>query len=220
LKSISVSWSSEVQDDEAVQSLAAIVGVITSLYYSRWPWGLISPIIGLRPFGNWVIPALEEGSDYSSFDWYVETATDPASDGVDAERFLELVEQEPWQQDSRHYDFSVVSGPLRLEGMPEAVPLACRPGIATVISTDWVREYDSPEAQRLALRRLSMFGIGRAMGLEPHTGDSPVCAMRSFHGRTDLLAKALEEHSHSVVYCDEHLSALLSTLLSGRAPLN
>lgn len=220
MKSISVSWSSEVQDDEAVQSLAAIVGVITSLYYTRWPWGLISPIIGLRPFGNWVIPSLEEGSDYSSFEWYLDQSLDSESGWLDADRFLELVENEPWQQGAHHYDFSVVHGPLRQRGVPEPVPLAYRPGVATVVSTDWVRGFDSPEGQRLALRRLSMFGIGRAMGLAPHDNDFPVCAMRSFHGRADLLSKALEEHSRSVVYCEDHLAELLSIFLSGRSPLN
>ncbi|NPV06394.1 MAG: hypothetical protein HPY83_00350 [Anaerolineae bacterium] len=220
MKSISVSWSSEVQDDEAVQSLAAIVGVITSLYYTRWPWGLISPIVGLRPFGNWVIPALQEGSDYSSFDWYVESSLDPSSDAVDADRFLELVEHEPWQRESSHYDFSVVRRPLRRAECSEPVPLACRPGVAAVVSTDWVRGFGSLEGQRLALRRLSMYGIGRAMGLQPHDDDATLCAMRSFHGRADLLSKAMDEHAQSVIYCEDHLSDLLSTLLSGRSPLN
>ncbi len=220
MKSISVSWSSEVQDEEAVQCLASIVGVITSVYYTRWPWGLISPIVGLRPFGNWVIPALPEGSPYSSFDWYVETARDEGQAAIDADRFLELVVNEPWQQESGHYDFSLVHGPLRGSQSPEPLPLAVHPGVAVVISADWVRSLEAVEMRQQVLQRLSFHGIGRAFGLRAHPSDGPLCAMRTFAGSTDLLAKTMEEQAGSTIYCDEHVRELLGTLLAGRNPMN
>lgn len=207
-------------DDDAVQSLAAIVGVITSLYYTRWPWGLISPIVGLRPYGSWVIPALEEGAPYSSFDWYVETAMMAGSDAVDADRFLNLVEGEPWQQESHHFDFSLIRRPLRREGSAEALPLAARPGVAAVVSSDWVRGFEGPTSQRLVLRRLSLHGIGLAFGLEPHHQGGPVCAMRGFSGPDEFLQQAQEEAAQGAVYCQDHLTQVLSTFLAGRGPLN
>lgn len=216
-----MSWSSEVVDDDAVRSLAAIVGVVTSLYYTRWPWGLISPIVGLRPFGNWVIPALTEGSPYSSFDWYVEASMIPGSDAVDADRFLNLVEAEPWQQDAHHYDFSLIRRPLRREGSPESLPVAARPGIAAVISSDWIRGFEGVVSQRRVLRRLSLHGIGLAFGLEPHQqGDGDICAMRGFSSPTDFLRQAELEEKTGSVYCEGHLTQVLSLLLAGRAPLN
>lgn len=220
LKSISVSWSSELVDNDAVQSLAAIVGVITSLYYTRWPWGMIAPIVGLQPFGNWVIPALPEGAPYSSFDWYVETSMSPGSDSVDADRFLNLVEAEPWQQESHHFDFSLVRRPLWRAGSTEDLPVASRPGMAAVISSDWIRGFQGAASQALALRRLSLHGIGLAMGLEPHQDDGIVCAMRSFTGRADFLRQAQEEAGGKTIYCERHLTQVLSTFLAGRAPLN
>lgn len=216
-----MSWSSEVVDDDAVQSLASIVGVITSLYYTRWPWGLISPIVDLRPFGNWVIPALSEGSPYSSFDWYVETSMMPGTDAVDADRFLNLVEGEPWQQESHHYDFSLIRRPLRREGSLETLPVAARPGVAAVISSDWVRGFEGPVNQRLVLRRLSLHGIGLALGLDPHLEEeAPVCAMRESSGPDHFLHQAKEEEAASTIYCRDHATQVLSTLLAGRAPLN
>ncbi|MGQ9555577.1 MAG: hypothetical protein ACUVWR_15865 [Anaerolineae bacterium] len=221
MKSISVSWASGVEDEEAVQCLTAIVDVITYLYHRHWPMGLIVPIVGLRPFGSWVIPALPEGSPYSSFDWYVESAYNEDWQAMDAERFLSLVEAEPWQQESHHYDFSVVHLPLRLGNSPNHLGLASRPNIASVVSADWARFYDSIEMQRLALRRLAFQGIGLAFGLEPHnTREAPICALRLVVGHNEFLAKALEEHKAGIVYCDEHLRALLGKLLSGREPLN
>jgi len=210
-----------VVDDDAVQSLAAIVGLITSLYYTRWPWGLISPIVGLRPFGNWVIPALPEGSPYSSFDWYVETSMIPGSDAVDVDRFLNLVEGEPWQQDAHHFDFSLIRRPLRRDGSPEALPLAARPGIAAVISSDWVRGFEGPVSQRLVLKRLSLHGIGLALGLEPHRhDDEAICAMRPITSPGDFLRHALVDEQSGGIYCEDHLTQVLSTFLAGRAPLN
>lgn len=220
MKSISVCWSSDVQNEEAVQALAAIVGVITSLYHTRWPWGLIAPAVGVRPYGNWVIPALTEGEPYSSFEWYLDNSYSTAWQALNAERFLDLVVEEPWQQGSHHYDFSLVHLPLRREESPEHLPLASRPGIATVISADWVRFYESIEMQHLALRRLAFYGLGLAVGLEPHPMDASACAMRQFAGHADLLSKALDEHKHNVVYCDDHLQELLGIVLSGRGPLN
>jgi hypothetical protein len=214
-----MSWASGVQDDEAVQCLSAVVGVISSLYYTRWPWGLISPMVGLRTFGSWVIPALPESSPYSSFDWYVAASYDDEKEAIDSDRFLELVVNEPWQQDDHHFDFSVVDRALVTAA---GVPLACasRPGIATVVSAEWVRGVGGPQAQRLALRRLAAHGMGLAFGLELHPGHGPVCAMRSFAGRDDLLLLAGEEWDASVIYCDEHYRALLSVLYNGREPLN
>jgi len=209
-----------VVDDDAVQSLTAIVGVITSLYYKRWPWGLISPIVGLRPYGNWVVPALEEGSPYSSFDWYVESSMLPGSDAVDPDRFLSLVEAEPWQQESHHFDFSLIRRPLRREGASEDVPVASRPGVAAVITSDWIRGFEGPNRQRLALRRLSLYGIGLAMGLEPHLNDATICAMRAFNGPAHFLRQAKEEQASGTIYCQDHLTQVLSTFLAGRAPLN
>lgn len=220
MKSISVSWSSNVKEEEAVQGLAAIAGVITALYHTRWPLGLISPIVSLHPFGNWVIPALEVGSPYSSFDWYVNNAFEEDWEAIDEDRFLNLVEDEPWQQHDHHYDFSMVHLPLRSDSSPEPLALASRPGVATVISLDWVRWYRSLEMQRLAIRRLSCFGIGRAFDLEPHTDDESLCAMRSFAGHDDLLSKAVEEHREGVIYCDDHFRHLLGILLSGRQSLS
>jgi len=220
LKSISVCWSSQVQDEEAVQCLAAVVGIVTYLYHTRWPWGIISPIVDVRPFGNWVIPAMEQGSPYSSFEWYVDTAYREDWQAMDAEHFLRLVEEEPWQQGSHHFDFSIAHLPLRRESSSSHLPLAVLPGIAGVVSVDWVRFYGNVEAQRLALRRVALYAMGRTFGLEPHSGDEPLCAMRSFVGHSDLMTKAVEEHKAQAIYCDDCVGRLLGILLSGRGPLN
>lgn len=215
-----MAWASGVQDDEAVQSLSAIVGIITSLYYSRWPWGLLSPIVGLRPFGSWVIPDLPEGGPYSSFNWYAESAFDEEAGAIDADRFLDLVEHEPWQKESKHYDFSLVHVPLRYAGRADDTGLAWRRGLAAVVSVDWARAFSGVANQQMALRRLAYHGMGLAFGLDPHLGEETVCAMRPFDGRADLLAKAQEERQSGVIYCDCHERALLGILLSGREPLN
>ncbi|MHB0875261.1 MAG: hypothetical protein ACYC5O_04345 [Anaerolineae bacterium] len=220
MKSISMSWASGVQDDEAVQCLSAVVGVISSLYYTHWPWGLISPLVGLRTFGSWVIPALPEGSPYSSFDWYVAASYDEEKQAIDGDRFLDLVVNEPWQQEDHHFDFSVVDQTLAASATGEPLPLASRKGTAAVVSVEWVRRSGGPGEQRLALRRLAAQGIGMAFGLEPHQAREPKCAMRAFTTADELVALASEEWDASTIYCDEHYRALLSVLYNGREPLN
>ena len=220
MKNISVSWASGVENEEAVHCLAAVVGVITSFYYSRWPWGLIAPIVGLRPFGNWVIPALPEGHPYSSFDWYVDAAFDQSWQALDAERFLDLVVQEPWQHAEHHYDFSLVHVPVRRGDSTDHLAMAARLGTAAVISADWARFYDTVQAQRLTLRRMAYQGIGLAFGLRPHVDQAVPCAMRLARDHGAFLDHTVEEHRAGTVYCDEHQRDLLSILLSGRGPLN
>jgi hypothetical protein len=220
LKSLSVSWSSGVKDEEAVQSLAAIVGAISELYRRRWRLGMFEPLIGVRPFGNWVIPAWPEGSPYSSFDWYVQNAFDKEWQAVDGTRFLDLVEDEPWQQAEHHYDFSLLHLPIRQADSADPLPYVSRPGVAVAISTDWVRHYEDAQVQRLVLRRLTFFGLGLAFDLTPHEEGEVLCAMRPFRAHADLLIRALEEHRHRVIYCEEHERELLGILLSGRQPLN
>lgn len=220
MKSISISWASGVQDDEAVQCLSAVVGVISSLYYSRWPWGLISPLVGMRTFGSWVIPALPEGSPYSSFDWYVAASYHEDRKAVDCERFLDLVVNEPWQQENHHFDFSVVDRPLIVPASSETLAVASRKGTAAVVSVEWVRHYAGASSQRLVLRRLASHAMGLAFGLDPHAAGGPLCAMRPFASAERLLALAGEEWDAGSIYCADHQRDLLSVLYSGREPLN
>jgi hypothetical protein len=220
LKGISVTWSSGIQDEEAVQSLAATVGLITSLYHSKWPWGIIEPLVALRPFGSWVIPALPEGSPYASFDWYVESSLDQAQQAVESETFLDAIEAEPWQQEDHHFDLSLIHLPLRASASPDELPFAARPGLAAVISADWLRAYGNVEKERLTLRRLCFHALGSALGLDAHASSSPPCAMRPFRDREQLWTLAEEEHGARTIFCDRHYRDMLSILLSGRGPLS
>jgi hypothetical protein len=176
--------------------------------------------VGVRPFGSWAIPSLPEGSPYASFDWYLETAFDQEWQALDAERFLELVTQEPWQQESHHFDFSVAHLPIRRRESPDHLAMAARLGTAAVVSADWARFYDSVQMQRLALRRMAFQGMGLAIGLRPHREQGEPCAMRLALDHDEFLTRALEEHRLGAIYCDQHERDLLGILLGGREPLN
>jgi hypothetical protein len=220
LKSISIAWSSGVQDEEAVQSLAAVVGMFTALYHRKWPMGILEPLVSLRPFGNWVIPALPEGHPYSSFEWYVESAAQPGQEALDGEQLLDIIEREPWQQQDHHYDLCLVHLPIWSGAADGEMPFVVRPGVAGVISADWLRAYGEVGQERLALRRLCFHAMGLVMGLAPHFDQRSTCAMRPFSGREELLRLAEEEHESKAVFCDEHYTEMLSLLLNGRGPLN
>jgi len=210
-------WSEDVRDIEAGVAVHTVQELISGLYRCHWPLGLISPPVGLRAFGTWVLEGAPEESPYWGTQWYIEQSYEPSVDKIVGSRFLSLVEAEPWQQDDPHYDVALVAQDLiasddALASAPDSFVLgAMVPGMAAVISIHRLRRILGIHEWQLALRRLVLHFFGHVIGLPAGRdagSDAPhhcfnLCVMRDARDARELVRLAMEEEEAEVTFCRE-----------------
>ena len=167
---ISITWTQDVEDSEA-RILVYTVTHLVAQVGKRMPfWFQFQALPPIRPFGDWVILMMPRGAAYSSVDWYLEHSQSPDGTRVDGPAYLRLVEMEPWQSSTPHFDMALVAKDLRDERGQSVLSLS-RAGLATVASVYHLRRFDSDDERILRLGRLVAHSLGRAFGI-PLTGRS------------------------------------------------
>ena len=195
---ISLTWADGISEGDARISVQTIAGGITRVGERVGPWFRSQALPTIRPFGDWVILAMPRGSAYSSLDWYLNHCRTPGGNRLDGPAYLRLVQLEPWQSSTPHFDVALVSQDLADSG-GESVLNVALPGLAAVASVYHLRRLDSQEAQDLGLRHLVAHVFGRAVGipLPARSGDEAGycthrCAMRPCTKLEEMLEYSAE----------------------------
>jgi len=209
---ISITWTKDISESEAKVLIHTVAEMVIRVGERVGPWFQSQTLPSVRPFGNWVIPAMPGGSTYSSVDWYLERCRTPDGKRIDGPAYLRLVEMEPWQSATPHFDVALVARELvNAEG--ESVLNVALPGLAAVASAHHVRRLGSQEARVLGLRHLIAHTLGRAVGVPLPTRSTGVtygadglycanlCAMRPCLSLRDLLEYGMEGVSQPSLYC-------------------
>ena len=195
---VSLTWTAGIDEAEARILAQTIAGAVARVGERIGLWFQSQALPTLRPFGDWVIPAMPQGSAYSSLDWYLGHCRAPDGDALDGPAYLRLVQVEPWQSSTPHLDVVLVSQDL-IDSGGESVLNVALPGLAAVASLHHLRQLGSPEAQDLGLRHLVAHVFGRAVGIPllPRAGDEGQycanrCAMRPCTQLRELLEYSAE----------------------------
>jgi hypothetical protein len=229
---ISLMWSEGVSDAEAEVFSRTVHQTLHWLYFRR-PDAFFDPPIGVRSFGNWVIPAMVGRASYWGTQWYVDSAYDRDLGRVIAPVFLELVRREPWQQTDPHLDLALLDEDLTDFPAPMARHRpghyslgASFPGQAAVMSVYRLRELESEAQQRLALARLVRHHLGHVLAIPPFERRERVlrrglemhctnpCVMRHPERAAQLLAMAEEESRLPWHFCELCTAALHSVVVA------
>jgi hypothetical protein len=193
---ISLTWTEGISDREAKILIHTVAEMVIRIGERVGPWFQSYALPTVRPFGDWVILATPRGSAYSSVDWYLNHCHTPDSKHIDGPAYLRLVEMEPWQSSTPHFDVALVADDL-----------------ADVASTHHVRRLGSPEAQMLGLRHLAAHTLGRAVGIPLPTRSTSVryhgddlyctnlCVMRPCTRLHHLLEYGMEGAKQLNLYC-------------------
>ncbi len=222
---VSLTWTAGISEVEARILAQTIAGVVTRVgeRIGLWLQSQALPII--RPYGDWIIPAMPHGSAYSSLDWYLAHCRTPDGEHLDGPAYLQLVQIEPWQSSTPHLDVALVSQDL-VDSEGESVLNVALPGLAAVASLHHLRGLDSQAAQDLGLRHLVAHVFGRAVGipLAPRAGDEGQyctnrCAMRPCTQLRELLEYSAEGDP-SRPYCQTCERELTAVLVGSYFGLN
>jgi hypothetical protein len=237
-KSISVTWSAGISEQESDILTRTVEQVLKHLYL-RDPMALIDPPLYVRVYGNWIIPALVPSQSYWGCQWYVDSAYDDDLRRVIAPTYLQLMEHEPWQRMDPHFDLALLDQDLtdfpaaaaRL--VPERYTLgASFPGSVAVMSVYRLRALADEAVRNLALERLVRHHLGHALGipgfgrhadvtrlgLETHcTGP---CVMRHAGTVEELVALAMQEAESGWAYCPACTSDLRTEAVRQSRPWN
>jgi len=197
---ISITWTEDIEDGEA-RVLVYTVSHLVAQVGKRLPfWFQFQALPQIRPFGDWVILMMPRGSAYSSVDWYLGRSRTADGRRIDGPAYLRLVELEPWQSSTPHFDVALVGQDLS-DGQGRSVLTLARAGLAAVASVHQLRRYGSEEERIVRLSRLVAHCLGRALGVPlanraagavVHLGEDVFCAnecaMRAATSFDDLVA--------------------------------
>ena len=222
---ISLTWTAGISEVEARILAQTIAGAVARVSRGMGPWLQSQALPTIRPFGDWVIPAMPHGSAYSSLEWYLGHCRAPDGERLDGPAYLRLVQVEPWQSSTPHLDVALVSQDL-IDSEGESVLNVALPGLAVVASLHHLRGLDSQDAQDAGLRHLVAHVFGRAVGipLPPRAGDEGQycanrCAMRSCTQLNELLEYSAEGDP-SRPYCQACERDLAAVLIGSYFGLN
>jgi hypothetical protein len=222
---ISLTWTAGIDEVEARILAQTIAGAVTRVGERIGLWFQSQALPTIRPFGDWVIPAMPHGSAYSSLDWYLGHCRTPDGNGLDGPAYLRLVQVEPWQSSTPHLDVVLVGQELTDAG-GESVLNVALPGLAAVASLHHLRRLGSQEVRDLGLRHLIAHVFGRAAGipLPPRAGGEGQfctnrCAMRPCTQLAELLRYSAEGDP-SRPYCQACERDLAAVLVGSYFGLN
>jgi len=235
MKSISLVWTDTVDDLEVRFGLAAVQEIVNSLQVIGFRRGLFQAAPTVNVFGNWVIPALPQGSDYSSLQWYVDNSYDHERGRIIGSKLLDLILNEPWQRSGAHYDVMMIGDNLvpSTENRPEYEALALSlPGCVTVVSMAPLHRINDERARLFVVRRVvghqlgHLFGIPRAerpgiVSQPPGERHCPnLCAMRDADDLDTLVSMTMEELEAHVLLCADCWQDLLQIMVDSYHGMN
>ena len=216
LKPVSIMWAEGVTEAEARTAVQTVRELLKVIYQVALKSGVAIGPTAIRPFGTWIIPSIKHGDPYWGTHWYIDTAFDAVRGQVVAGRFLELVRQEPFQQQNPHFDVAILDLALTDESGPALASVL--PGKATVISVHQLRAELTDEAPQLeALKRLVVHNFGHVLRLDDC--DQP-CVMRHADTVEELLERMAEQAASHVLFCPACRAKLLRTVMLPRMGLN
>jgi hypothetical protein len=207
MRSISLTWTDEITENEAVVYVSAVHEALKAAWSHLPSEGNLVPFPQITPFGNWILDGANPEIDYYSFEWYQEKATDPHTGHLRGDKFLYLVRNEPWQQDTPHYDLSMVHQPLLDQSGHPVLGLADR-GRAAVISVHSIRDLKDTWQRLLLLQRLVAHFVGQAFAIpipeiRKRAHCTNICAMRPATSLAMLLAYSEQETTTESLYCKQ-----------------
>jgi hypothetical protein len=169
---ISITWSEGVTESESKILIYIVAQTIARVGQSIGPWFHSQVLPSIRPFGDWVILEMPRQSAYSSLSWYLDRCRTSDGQHVDGPAYLRLVELEPWQSTTPHFDVALLHEDLVNTEDQSELNIAL-PGLAAVASIYHVRRLASQEARVLGLRHLAAHTLGRAVGVPSPTRATP-----------------------------------------------
>jgi hypothetical protein len=220
---ISLTWTENVSDNQAKVLVYTVSEIMIRVGERVGTWFQSQVLPTIRPFGDWTIPMMPHGSAYSSVGWYLDHVRTPDGKSIDGSAYLRLVELEPWQSSTPHFDLALIAEEL-VDAEGQSVLNVALPGLASVASTYHVQRLGSQEAQILGLRHLVAHALGRAVGIPLPARSTNVtsqgndlyctnlCAMRPCIHLRHLLEYGMEGANQPSLLCDvcEHeLDAIL-----------
>ncbi len=222
---ISLTWSQDVEEGEA-HVLVYTVSYLVAQLGKRMPfWFQFQALPQIRPFGDWVILMMPQGSAYSSMDWYMKHSVTPDDKAIDGAAYLRLVEMEPWQSSTPHFDLALVGRDLN-DAQGRSVLSVVRAGIAAVVSVRQLRSLFDKEERIVKLSHLVAHNFGRVVGIPlaerktglQHVGDSiyctHLCAMRPIMTLDDLVELSEQIRGRWSFYCDVCQSEMEAVFVS------
>jgi hypothetical protein len=207
MRSISLTWTDEIDDDEAIVFVGTVQKAIQIAWEQLPREGTLVPPPELRPFGNWVLENADPEMDYASFQWYLDSAIDRETGSLRTDRFLELVLREPWQQRAPHYDLSLVHMPLQ-DGQGHFISGLAVRGRAAILSVHCLRSLQDNWLALIVLRRLTMHYVGQMLAVPiPDVRGTmdcqAVCVMRPADTLARLIAYSEQEINAGTSYCEQ-----------------
>jgi len=228
---ISLTWTEGISDGEAKVLIHTVAEVVTRMDKRVGLWFQSQAVPSVRLFGDWVILMMPRGSAYSSVDWYLDRCHSVDSQCIDGPAYLRLVELEPWQSSTPHFDVALIDQDVT-DAEGQSVLNLALPGLATVASAYYVRRLGSEEARVLGLRHLVAHALGRTLGIPLPTRSTHVavhgddlycanrCAMRPCIHLHDLLEYGMEGAGQPSLYCDACERDLEAVLIGSHYGLN
>ncbi len=207
MRPFSLTWSNEINENEALVFVSTVNEAIRIAWEKLPPGGKLVPPPVIRPFGDWSLEGVDPEIDYANFQWYQDQTLDQETGNLRVDQFLDLILREPWQQESPHYDLSLLHQPLSDSSTHYTLGMAAR-GRAAVFSAHPVRELSSTWYQLMLLRRLTAHYVGQVLAVpiweerrQAHCTN--LCAMRPAKGLASLIALAEQETNAEILYCEQ-----------------
>jgi len=227
LQFFSITWTDRIPDNEAVMILREVHAALRqALKYMPDPDPVsLVTLPEVKPFGYWVLQDSAPGQPYGSAKWYMERSLDLQGKHLLAWRYLNLVQTEPYQFYTPHYDLTIVHYPLYDEHTQQeslGVELA---GLAAVVSTNPLNQLAVHRERPIVLHRLIAHYVGRVVGIPFIRRNEPggcfgACAMRPAESLGEWLALAEEEAHAAVTYCEPCRRQLAARLASNQLGAN
>ncbi len=203
MRSISLAWTAEISYNEIILLVSTVQEAIHLAWTHMPPKGNLVPLPKINPYGNWVLPTADQEIAYASFAWYQKAALDTTTGYLHADHFLDLVVDEPWQQDMPHYDLALVHQPLVDQTGYSVFGLAAR-GQAAVLSIHTLHMLKDAWQQLMLLRRLTAHYVGHVLAVPINKAHcTNICAMRPTTTLSQLIAYSRQEGDADSLYCEQ-----------------
>jgi hypothetical protein len=224
VRSFSLTWSGEIQEDEAVVFVSSVHESLKTAWRQLPRRGRLLPAPEVRSFGDWFLHGVAPTTDYASFQWYQDQTVSFDTGDIRADRFLQLVINEPWQKESPHYDLSLLHQPL-IDRQGRVVLGAAARGLAAVFSMDALHTLTDSWRRLMLIRRQTAHYVGQTLGIpiagirqEAHCTN--VCAMRPATSLPMLIAYAEQETRGETLFCAQCQAELVQRLADIHFGLN
>ncbi len=215
MRDISLIWSYGIQEEEAIVFVESVYEALQSGWGQIPQSGVAVSFPEIRPFGNWILSDTNPNGEYASLQWYLDTAQDPKTMILHADRFLDLVLHEPWQRSNPHYDLALVHLPLT-DRSARPLPGKAIRGQAAVISLHDIQTIQNDWTRLALVRRLTLHFVGQVLAvpiIEPH--GAAACVMRPAHTLPALLALAQQELDADVSFCESCRQEIAQRIAGG-----